>query len=206
MQTERIESSQHVKGRMLVFFEDGLCLKITQQELLDFGLRPGDELDEPTMERLQSGASQSKAQMQAAMMIGRKAMSQRDLVRKLQDKGATTAEANYAAQWLQAIGAVDDAAYGATLVRHYAQRGYGESYCREKLREKGIPRELWDEALEHLGDAQEQIAQFLQRRWHGETPDEKERKRTADDLLRRGFSWPEVRLGLSLWQEQEEDC
>jgi regulatory protein len=29
---------------VLVFLEDGACLKITEQELLDFGLRSGDEL------------------------------------------------------------------------------------------------------------------------------------------------------------------
>ena len=35
---------------MLVFLEDGACLKITEQELLDFGLRPGDMLEEETLE------------------------------------------------------------------------------------------------------------------------------------------------------------
>ena len=37
---------------MLVFLEDGACLKITEQELLDFGLRPGDGLEAEVLERL----------------------------------------------------------------------------------------------------------------------------------------------------------
>ena len=41
---------------MLVFLEDGALLKITEQELLDFGLRPGDELDTETLERLKAAA------------------------------------------------------------------------------------------------------------------------------------------------------
>lgn len=52
MQVERVEPSKHKKGRILVFLEDGACLKITQQELLDFGLRAGDELDENALRRL----------------------------------------------------------------------------------------------------------------------------------------------------------
>ena len=45
MRIERIQASPRKQGRVLVFLEDGACLKITEQELLDFGLRPGDDLD-----------------------------------------------------------------------------------------------------------------------------------------------------------------
>ena len=38
MRIERIEASRHKRGRVLVFLEDGACLKITEQEALDFGL------------------------------------------------------------------------------------------------------------------------------------------------------------------------
>ena len=52
MRIERIEASKHKRGRVLVFLEDGACLKITEQELLDFGLRSGDELDQETLNGL----------------------------------------------------------------------------------------------------------------------------------------------------------
>ena len=48
MRIERIEASKHKKGRVLVFLADGACLKITEQELLDFGLRSGDDLSAPS--------------------------------------------------------------------------------------------------------------------------------------------------------------
>ena len=38
MRIERVAPSQHIKGRVLVFLEGGECLKITEQELLDFDL------------------------------------------------------------------------------------------------------------------------------------------------------------------------
>ena len=38
MRIERVQASAHKKGRVLVFLEDGACLKITEQEALDFGL------------------------------------------------------------------------------------------------------------------------------------------------------------------------
>ena len=148
MRIERIQASHHKQGRVLVFLEDGACLKITEQELLDFGLRPGDDLDDGTIRRLKEAAGVSDVKATAANLIGKRAMSRRDLERKLQEKGASQAEARYAAEWLEAIGAIDDAEYAAALVRHCAGLGYGPARMREKLREKGIPRELWEAALD----------------------------------------------------------
>ena len=44
MRIDRIEASKHKRGRVLVFLADGSLLKVTEQELLVFGLRPGLEL------------------------------------------------------------------------------------------------------------------------------------------------------------------
>ena len=46
MKIDRIEASKHKRGRVLAFLADGSLLKVTEQELLTFGLRAGDELDE----------------------------------------------------------------------------------------------------------------------------------------------------------------
>ena len=206
MRIERVEASRHKKGRVLVFLEDGACLKITEQELLDFGLRAGDELDKPTLDRLKEAAGVSNVKATAADLIGKRAMSRRDLERKLQEKGASEAEARYAAEWLEAIGAINDADYAALLVRHCAQLGYGPARIRDKLYEKGVPRELWEDALDTLPDQSEDVDRFLRSKLRGELPDEKEKKRLTDALLRRGFSWGDVRaawnrLGSETWED-----
>lgn len=193
MRVERIEASKHRKGRILVFLEDGACLKITEQELLDFGLRAGDQLDEAALGRLKEAAGVSNTRAAAADLIGKRAMSRRDLERKLQDKGASQAEARYAAEWLEAIGALNDAEYAAALVRHYGGMGYGPARVREKLYEKGVPRELWEDALEELPEDGGQVDAFLQGKLRGREPDEKEMRRLTNALLRRGFSWSQVR-------------
>ena len=206
MRIDRIEASQHKRGRVLVFLEDGACLKITEQELLDFGLRAGDCLDEETLRRLKAAAGVSDVKAAAADLIGRRAMSRASLEKKLREKGASGDEARYAAEWLEAIGAIDDAAYAAALVRHYAGRGYGPARIREKLYEKGVPRELWEDALDTLPDQSEDVDRFLRSKLRGELPDEKEKKRLTDALLRRGFSWGDVRaawnrLGSETWED-----
>ena len=76
----------------------------------------------------------------------------------------------------------------------------------QKLFEKGVPRELWDEAMDALPDPAELIGRYLESKLHGTLPDEKEKKRLTDALLRRGFSWGEVRtawnaLGADTWED-----
>ena len=206
MRIERIEASARKRGRVLVFLEDGACLKITEQELLDFGLRSGDELDEGTLGRLKEAAGVSNVKTTAADLVGKRAMSRRDLEKKLQAKGASETEARYAAEWLEAIGAIDEADYAAMLGRHDGTLGYGAAYVRQKLYEKGITRDLWDEAMDALPDAAEHIGRFLESKLLGRLPDEKEKKRLTDALLRRGFSWGEVKnawngLGSDTWED-----
>lgn len=206
MRIECVEASKHKRGRVLVFLEDGACLKITEQELLDFGLRSGDELDATTLTRLKEAAGVSNVKAKAADLIGKRAMSRASLEKKLKEKGASEADARYAAEWLEAIGAINDADYAAVLVRHCADLGYGPARTREKLYEKGVPRELWDDALDQLPDSSEQIDRFLQSKLRGRTPDEKEKKRLTDALLRRGYSWGDVkaawnRLGSETWED-----
>ena len=65
--------------------------------------------------------------------------------------------------------------------------------------------ERFGEALEELPEPAEQIRRFLEGKLRGRTPDEKEKKRLCDALLRRGFSWSDVGPALrELGAETEE--
>lgn len=202
MRIERIEPSRHRRGRILLFLEDGACLKITERELLEFSLRAGDELDGGALKRLKEAAGVSNIRAKAAELIGRRALSRRELERKLREKGASMEEAQDAAAWLESLGALDDAAYAAMLVRHCVEKGDGPARIREKLREKGVPKALWAEALEALPPDGDQMDAFLSRKLRGRIPDEAEKRRLTAALLRRGFPWEEIRAA---WKRMETE-
>lgn len=111
-------------------------------------------------------------------------------------KGAEADDAGAAAEYLEEIGALDDAAYAAMLVRHYSAQGCGPARIRDELYRRGVPRELWDEALETAPDAQETLARVIASKTRGKPLNEKDYKRLSDALLRRGFSWGEVKTAL----------
>ena len=205
MRIDELKESQHKKGRFLVKLENGDILRVTEEEILRFALRAGMELDGETLEALQASAKASSARAAAANIIGSRALSKKELTRRLVQKGNEEADAQAAADWLEDIGAVNDAGYAASLVRHYGSRGYGPARVREELRRRGVDRELWDEALEEMPDSEEILDQLIQKRCRGDLSDPKERKRTCDALMRRGFSWGEVKAAMGRYEEIIED-
>ena len=46
MRIEEVKKSERKRGRFLVRLEDGDVLRVTEEELLRFGLRPGLELED----------------------------------------------------------------------------------------------------------------------------------------------------------------
>ena len=205
MRIEEVKKSQRKKGRFLIRLEDGDVLRVTEDELLRFGLRTGLELDGGTLEAVRASVKSSYAKAAAANMIGSRALSKRELTRRLIRKGNDESDAQAAADWLEDIGAVDDAGYAAALARHYGGKGYGPARVREELRRRGVDRSLWDGALEEMPEAAEILDGLIRKKCRGELSDPKEKKRVSDGLLRRGFAWSDIRAAMGRYTEMLED-
>ena len=205
MRIAEVKPSQHKRGRFLVKLEDGNILRVTEEELLRFSLSAGLDLDEGALEALDASARQSAAKAAAASMIGSRPLSKKELTRRLVRKGADVEDAGAAADWLEDIGAVNDREYAALLVRHYAEKGYGRARIREEMYRRGVDRELWDEALEEMPDQTETLDRLIQKKCRGDLSDRREVRRVSESLMRRGFSWSEVKEALRRYTELQED-
>ena len=205
MKIEKIETSKHRQERILVYLEGGDLLRITQSELLHFGLYAGLDLDGETVVELRKSAARSETRTRAANMISARPLSKKELSGKLRAKGASEEDAAAAAGWLEEIGALDDAAYAAMLVRHYSAMGYGEGRLRDELYRRGVPKDLWDEALAAAPEAEKVLERVIAQKTGGRPPDEKGRKRLCDMLLRRGFSWRDVKAAMNKTGETIEE-
>lgn len=203
---ERIQPSLHKKDRVLVYLTGGRLLRITPEELLRFDLRPGMDLAEDVLEELNRAAARSLTRQQAAEMAGRRMLSQKELSDRLVKKGTDPQEAQETARWLADLGAVDDAAYAGVIVRHYAAMGYGPGRVRQELQRRGIPQELWDDALALLPEGEEAIERFIRSKCKGKPLDRETQRKLAAALQRRGFSWQDIRPVLNrLGEEMAEE-
>ena len=209
MKIMKLEPSQRVKDRWLCHLEDGSILRVTENEVVSFALYSGMDLSPERLEELQRTAGESRARGKALDLIARKPVSRKELVKKLTAKPprkkdgterepiATQEQAETVADWLEDLGYLNDREYANTVVRHYSAKGYGDRKLRDELFRRGVPRELWTEVLEEAQEPEDGIDTFLQKRFRGGTPDQKDLKRAADALARRGYNWNEIREGLN---------
>ena len=205
MRITRIENSKHVQERVLVYLEEGDPLRITGHELLQFGLYPGMDLSPQLVVQLEASGKRSEGRVKAAQLASGRMMSRKELADKLNRKGIAPNTAEEAVEWLTSLGAVDDAAYAGVIARHYAASGYGPGRVRQELQKRGVPREMWDDALSQLPDSADAIDGFLKKKLGGRTPDRTTLKKLSDALLRRGFSWSDIRPALNRLGEEIDE-
>ena len=197
MVIQELKPSKRVRGRWLAVLEDGSLLRVGEGEVIQFALCAGRELTEEKAERLQAAVRTGGLKEKALNLLAGRPMSRRELERKLESWEAAPEEAAAICGRLEELGFLNDALYAEQVVRHYSAKGYGLRKLRDELYRRGVPRELWDEALDRAEDPAEAIDAFLAKKL-GDTPPEDRRawKRASDALARRGYAWSDISEGL----------
>ena len=185
-------------------FDDGSKLTVSAAIVADYSLYKGCVLESGDYEALQKAAGLHAAKARALRILGKRAMSHREITERLISKGEDAETANTVADWLVHIGAVNDKDYAAMIVRHYAAKGYGPLRVRDELYRRGIDRSQWDEALEGLPDVEESAYKAIRAKLKGKKPDKAELGRVTAGLYRRGFSWSEIRTAAERYMNTED--
>ena len=198
------ELKQTGHERFLARFDTGEELRVTLGTVADCGLYAGLQLDDAGMETLRRKAARSKCRERALRVIGARPMSEKELRDRLVEKGETPENAEEAVEWLRGLHLVDDAEYAAVCVRHYAAKGYGPGRIRNELYRRGVPRALWDDALEELPEQDDAIDRLLRKKLRGDVSDRDALRRATDCLYRRGFKSDDIRAAVERLRMEEE--
>lgn len=192
-------------GRYTVTLDDGRRLRLEQATVGEFALYPGRELTAEELDQIRAANQRASAKARAVRIISATNVSKKDLERRLVQKGETPELASEAVQWLTELNLLDDLETARQLAQSAARKGYGAARIRQILYQKGIDRQLWDEAMEELPEPDDAIDRFLQSRFKGEKPDERETKRAVDALLRRGHRWADIRSAMARYTDALND-
>ena len=210
MKLEKLETLDSPNYLRLIF-EDGKRLKAPAFKVVELGLTPGAEVTPEAFLALENAQSLASCKERAVRILTASGLSKKELQKRLVQKGESEEDAEAAVAWLEELHLIDDLETAKQLVRSACLRGYGAARAKSILYEKGIPKELWDEALEELPEMDGAIDVFLRRKLDGRTLDAKQIKKTVDALLRRGHSYHDIQAGLrryeaslSLEQTQED--
>lgn len=204
MRIKSIAAEKDRAGRYRVDFEDGTIKRLYPQVIEDLGLYPGLDLDESALKALNNKAGEISAKMRAVRMISASAVSRKNLEQKLRQKGESPDNAQNAVSWLEELNLLDDRDTARQIVRRGQGKGYGAARIRQMLYEKGIPKELWAEAMEELPEPDEAICAYLDKNLPPKA-DYKAKKKVIDALLRRGHRYGDIQRCLRLRDQAFEE-
>ena len=205
MVIRELKPSQRIEGRWLAFLEDGSILRLGENEVIDFALYAGKELSEEESAALQDSMRRSALKGKTIELLSRKPQSRKELERKLTQWEAAEEEIATLCDRMEELGYLDDSAYAARVVRHYSAKGYGERKLRDELYRRGVPRDLWDAALEQAESPDGAIDAFVAKKLAGKELDRKELKKVSDALARRGYQWNDISAALRRYGAQVDD-
>ena len=190
MVIQDLKPSKRVPGRWLAALEDGSILRLGEAQVADFALYAGMEL---------TGKEKSLE------LLSRKPLSRWELEKKLEQWDAGEEERQAICQRMEELGFLNDRVYAQRVVSHFSARGFGVKKLRDELYRRGVPRELWEEALEGAEDPAEAIDAFLAKKLAGREGDRKELQKVSAALARRGYQWSDISAALRRYGAQVEE-
>ena len=139
------------------------------------------------------------------VLLARRAYSVGELVGKLLEKGHAPEACGKAAQWLLELGYLNDETYAQQLAYDLANKGYGYFRVRRELLDRALDAELVETVCDDLPEAAKVIDSLIVTMVDRRDPDDnRQRRRLADAIYRRGFAWDDIHEGLRRYYDEVE--
>ncbi|NOX38066.1 MAG: regulatory protein RecX [Calditrichaeota bacterium] len=194
----RIEHIRLIRSRperFVLTLEDGTEIVVAPETMVRFGISLHQELEEETFLQMLREDEVQRAKDQALRFLERRAHSERELKRKLLQKGYREPAISEAIAALRQVGLVDDAEFARQFVENeMLLRPVGRLLLQQKLRERGVPDEILEPLMDRVyrAHSEVEIARELARKYrkrHGNWKPSKLRAGLVRFLQSKGFDW-----------------
>ena len=192
MQITAIEPRR--KGLSALYIDGEFALKLDAEVLIALRFDVGRDITDEELHECIEASQLKRCKDKAMWLISYRDHSRKELIDKLR-RDYSEESCIKTADRLGELGLIDDSRfarrYTADLIniKHLSERG-----IRQKLREKGIDRDLIDEVVGELDiDEEEQIRAIIEKKYARVLSDEKGQRRAANALARLGFSYQDIK-------------
>lgn len=179
MKLVRIERQKKDNKRYSLFTENGFLKGISEDTLVKYGLRAGDELTEERLGDINNFDDFSAAKTDAYRFISYKARSESEVAKKLRARKYAEHIIASVTELLKQQKYLDDTAYAENYIAEALRlKPSGRSLLKKKLLLKGIDKEIADEALDDFfsGGKEDGIARSVLLKYLKRTREDDKRK------------------------------
>ena len=216
MRITSIETQKRNPKRKNLFADGQFILGISDETLIRFGIRTGDEIGPEKLKALQQTEDLLGAKRAALRFLATRPRTEREVRDKLREKEFSDEEISAAIKDLKQTGLLNDADFARMFVHDaIARRPTGKLLLKQKMTLLGLDKATIEESLQNSGEENDQQSLALEaaRKFikKGQPPRGKRemlkaRNRVANFLGRRGFTWDVIHPVLkSVFQDQGKE-
>lgn len=192
------------KSLSAIYIDGEYALKLDTETVLSERLKVGEEIDDDRLYELIKTSDARRAKEKALWLISYRDHSEGELRQKLsKDYGDEAVDS--ALQRLSELGLINDESFAKKYAASLSQKHLSQRQIEQKLRLKGIDRDLTSETVEELDlDEKEEIRALINKKYIRKLSDEADLRRTIAALQRRGFAYSDIKSVINEFTEFEE--
>ena len=192
------------KGLTAVLLEDGSELLLDTETVIINGLAPGVFLDDPDALLFESDVKRAKNR--ALWYLSRGDLSQKKLTEKLIQGGFMPEAAKIAVQRMIELSLIDDTRLAKRLYEYLSECGASKREILYKLQSKGIPTDVAKQIIEQDdNDEKDKLEKLIKTKYASKLQSEENVKKVFAALIRKGYSFSDVREALKAYSEELEN-
>ena len=192
------------KSLSAIYIDGEFALKLDTETVLSERLKAGIEIDDDRLLELIKISDARRAKEKALWLISYRDHSEGELRQKLsKDYGEEAVDK--AIERLMELGLINDESFARNYAVSLSHKHLSQRQIQQKLRLKGIDRDLTAETVEDLDlDERQEIRALINKKYIRKLADEADLRRTIAALQRRGFSYSDIKAVIKEFAEFEE--
>ena len=192
------------KSLSAIYIDGEFALKLDTETVLSERLKVGTEIDDERLLELIKTSDARRAKEKALWLISYRDHSEGELRQKLsKDYGEEAVDK--AVERLMELRLINDENFAKKYAESLSQKHLSQRQIQQKLRLKGIDKDLSAETVEDLNlDEKEEIRALIEKKYIRKLSDEADLRRTVAALQRRGFNYSDIKAVINEFIEFEE--
>ena len=207
MKVTAITQQAHYPQRYNVFIDGSFAFGLIMEDIIYFKLKEGNEISKEKYDYIQNELIYIQAQDTALHYIGYKMRTEKEVFKKLYEKGFSENVIERVMEFLKKYQYIEDEKYCESYIKERIRfNPRGKYALKMELRQKAIADSIIDKTLEkiekdELGDA---IRLLEKKCFSLDDINEKEKKRLLGFLQRRGYSYDIIKEAFAYIEQKEE--
>ncbi len=185
-------------GKVRIWLNDAPAFLLYEKERAAYGLEEGQEMSEALYQEICGAVLLKRAKLRCTYLLERMDRTERQLREKLREGEYPQEVIDQAISAMKQLHFLDDQRYAESYIRSNRDKKSSRLMLLE-LEQKGVSRETAERALEEEPvDAAQVILKLAEKKkFDPETADEREKQRFYQFLLRKGFSFSDIKKTLT---------